>query len=84
MSDLTPTPKQTISPWQALKRTLTAISSFIVHTAEACEDVVNLASNEIAALEEAQQIRLDEVRDERKVLKAERTAKAEALASNKD
>jgi len=66
--------KEVITPWQAIKRTLSALSSFIVHTAEACEDVVNLASNEIAALEESQQIRLDEVRDEREVLKLERKA----------
>lgn len=76
--------KEVITPWQALKRTLSAISSFIVNTAEAAEDIVQLASNEIAALEEGQQIRLDDVRDEREVLKIKRSAKRKELGLDQD
>jgi len=64
-----------------VKIILSATAGAFVGIASFVEDTVQLANNEVANLEEAQQIRLDEVKDERQVLKAQRTAKAEALAN---
>jgi len=54
---------------------LTQAAEFICTTLETANETVQLAQREVRALEEAQEIRLDEVRDERQVLKAERDQK---------
>jgi len=67
-----------------IKIILSATAGAFVGMATFVEDTVQLANNEVANLEQAQQIRLDEVKDERATLKAQRTAKAEELAANQD
>ena len=51
-----------------------AVAEAITTTLTTVNKAVHLAENEIDALEEAQQIRLDEVKDERKQAKDKRDA----------
>lgn len=68
-----------MNPFKATGNAIVSIMNTVEALTKLSEDVVQLASNEVAALEEGQQIRLDEVREERQDLKAERKAKREEL-----
>jgi len=70
---------QSINPFTATGRAVTSIMNSLVKATGLVEKTLNLAENEIDALEQGQQIRLDEVRAEREQLKAARRAKTEEL-----
>ena len=72
-------PAVTTNPFKATGMVITACSSALVLLAQLCEKTVRLATNEVDSLEISQQIRLDEVSDERELLKAQRTAKRDEL-----
>lgn len=64
-----------MNPFKAIGNTITSLANTIVALSTLAERTVQLASNEVDALEQAQQIRLDEVKHEREILQAKRTAK---------
>lgn len=65
-------------------RTISAVSNATVGLAELTEETVDLARNEVANLQEMQQIRLDEVRADRAELAGERSAKLASLLKEND
>jgi hypothetical protein len=68
-----------MNPFKATGNAITSIMNTVESLTRVAEKTITLAENEIDALDEAQQIRLDEVRDEREILKAQRQAKREEL-----
>ena len=68
-----------MNPFKATGNAIVSIMNTVEALTKLTEDTVQLASNEVAALEEAQQIRLDEVKYERTQLQAERKAKRAAF-----
>lgn len=72
-----------MNPFKAIGLTITSIANTLVKGSGLVEQALDIAGNELTALEEAQQIRLDEVREEREDLKAEREAKRAELKKKK-
>ncbi len=68
-----------MNPFKATGNAITSLMATIESITRVAEKTITLAENEVDALTEAQLIRLDEVRDEREVLKLERQAKREEL-----
>ena len=67
-----------MNPFTATGNAVTSVMNSVVTATGLIERTLNLAGNEITALEQAQLIRLDEIKDERDLLQAERQAKREA------
>ena len=64
--------QETVTPWTAFKVIFTglatasvSLTNVVVDGSQLLSDTVNIASNEVASIEEAQQIRLDEIKAER-------------------
>lgn len=68
-----------MNPFKATGNAITSVMNTIESLTRVAEKTIKLAENEVDALDEAQQIRLDNVRAEREELKAERKAKADTL-----
>ena len=63
-----------MNPFKATGNAITSVMNAIGSLTRVAEKTITLAENEVDALTEAQLIRLDEVKHEREVLKAEREA----------
>jgi len=73
-----------MNPFKAVGNTITSLANTIVALSTLAERTVQLASNEVDALEAAQQIRLDEVKYEREQLKEQRLAKRTQMDTDKE
>lgn len=63
-----------MNPFTAIGKAVTSMANALVKATGLVEKTLNLAENEIDALEQAQQIRLDEVKYEREQAKTQREA----------
>lgn len=70
-----------MNPFTAVGQSVVAAANSLVRAMTIIDKVLGLAENEVDALEQGQQIRLDEVKFERKQLQAEREAKRQATAN---
>lgn len=68
-----------MNPFTATGNAITSLMASVEGALRVINKTVVLAENEIDALDEAQQIRLDDVKYEREQLKAERAKKREDL-----
>ena len=63
-----------MNPFKAIGQTITSIANTMVEASNLVEKTIHLASNEVEALEEAQQIRLDDIKFERDTARDARIA----------
>lgn len=63
-----------MNPFKAVGQTITSLANTMVEASNLVEKTIHLAANEVDALEEAQQIRLDEIKFERDTARAARIA----------
>jgi len=68
-----------MNPFKATGNAITSVMNTVESLTRVAEKTINLAENEIDALDAAQQIRLDEVSYERQQLQEARLAKREEL-----